>query len=318
MSEKKFCLLADPSRSSFEQAKKIFAEISKESDAFDLIPIEIKRFRDGELKPKIVENIRRKECFFIHDSHLPPAEWFLELCLINQALKNSSAQEINVILPYLKFSRQDRKDEPRVSLSARVIADAIQLYADRVVTLDVHNPATEGFYGIPFDNLHSFPIVINYLNTHYSTILKDITIMSTDAGGATRAKNFAKKIGKSDLVIGYKARNKEGDVEELKILGDVQGKNILIIDDMIDSGDTLLSACTTARKEGAKKVYAYCTHGIFSKGIENFKNNFDKLFISDSIMQKPAENIEVIPLEKLFASAILKISKGESISMLFN
>jgi len=315
----KCSILADPDSPGWEFAEKIYNELRMKSDLFELNKVHIKRFKDGEIKPKIELNVRERYCFFIHDSNSKPSDWFLELALINQALVNSSAYKVINVLPYLKFSRQDRKDESRVPISAKVIADVIGLYANRVLTLDVHNLAIQGFYDtkIPFDSLYSFPTVITYLKKHHPEIIDNLVIMSTDAGGAQRAKMFAKCLGIKDIAVGYKNREKAGEVEKLKVLGDVENKNVLIIDDMVDSGGTLIKAANEIRSQGANKVYAYATHGLFTKGHKEVTDCFDKLFIADTIKQQPVINAEIISFIPLFAEAIYRISEGESLSELF-
>lgn len=316
----KCTILANPEGYGWTYAEKIHNLLKFQGFDFELNPIRIKKFRDGEIKPKIELNVRKRNCFFIHDSSIDSRDWFTELCLINESLKNSAAQEIIDVLPYLKFSRQDRKDESRVPISARALADTIGLYANRVLTIDVHNPAIQGFYKIPFDSLYTFQTVINFLKENHKEILKDIVIMSTDAGGAPRAKAFAKKLGTSEIAVGYKSREKANEVESLKILGEVQGKNVLIVDDMIDTGNTLVAASNAARDAGANKVYTYCTHGLFTQGIKKVADNFDRVFIGDTI--KPQEelpnNVRTISFIPLFAEAIYRTSEGLSLSELFD
>ena len=317
MANEKCSIIADPEGKGWEFACKVFEELSLRTAKFELNKVHIKRFRDGEIKPRIESNIRERRCFFIQDSNANPSNWFTELCLVNHALKNSSAYKIVNVLPYLKFSRQDRKDESRVPISARVIADIIGLYADRVLTIDAHNPTIQGFYCIPFDDLHSFPTVIHYLKKNFAGILADPVVMSTDAGGAQRAKMFAKALKIKNVAVGYKTREVVGEVESLKILGDVENKDVIIIDDIVDSGNTLISASKAARQAGAKKVYAYCTHGLFSEGVKKVTDCFDKFFIGDTVKQPKNENLEIISFAPLFAEAIYRISEGESLSELF-
>lgn len=311
-----YSIIADPESEGWEFAKKVYELLRIRSEQFELNEVKIKRFRDGEIKPKIEKNVRRKICFFIHDSSKSPKDWFLELCLINQAIKKSSALEVVDVLPYLRFSRQDRKDESRVPISARVIADVIEKYTDGVLTLDVHTPAIDGFYNIRFDNLYSFATVVKHLREKYSGIFENLVIMSPDAGGTERATAFAKMVGISDVAVGYKVRKTAGEVDDLKIMGDVKDKNVLLIDDIVDSGNTLVKAASVARAAGAKKVYAYCTHGLFTKGIDVAKN-FDRFFVGDTLKQKNTEGLEVISFVPLFAEAIYRISRGESLSALY-
>jgi len=313
----KCSIIANPDGEAWEYAQRIYDELSKRDDRFELNKAIIKRFRDGEIKPKIEKNIRERKCFFIHDSNLPPAEWFLQLCLVNEALANSSAYKIVDVLPYLKFSRQDRTDESRVSISAKVIADAIGVYADRVLTIDVHNPAIQGFYNIPFNSLYSFPTVAMHLRTQHPEILENLVPMSPDEGGIKRTLSFGKFLGLETMAAGYKVRKLEGEVERLEILGDVNGKKVILVDDMIDSGGTLIKAAQKAREKGATEVYAYATHGLFTEGTEKVTRCFNRLFVGDTRKQPSGIDAEIIPFSQLMAEAIYRTSIGESLSELF-
>ena len=311
-------ILADPQGKAWDFAKSIYNILHKKSEKFRLNEVHIKKFRDNEIKVKIAENVRRNNCFFIHDSSKSPADWFLELTLVNEALKNSSANEIIDVLPYMKFSRQDRKDESRVAVNARVLSDAISIYANRVLTIDAHSSQLPSFYRIPFDNLYSSRLLHEYLKTHHPEILQNTIVMSPDAGGTSRARAFASRLGIKDIVIGYKHRKLEGDIDDFKIVGDIKGKNILIVDDMIDSGNTLREALKCLKEiEKDKKVYAYCTHGLFTEGRERISNEFDLVFVTNSIPQPDHNKIEIIPLDELFAEAIYRTNEGLSLSELF-
>jgi ribose-phosphate pyrophosphokinase len=320
MAVHKCSIIANPESYGGEYAQKIYDELKTNGNGFELNNVSINKFKDGEFKPKIKLNMRKRNCYFIHDSNLNPCEWFTQLCMINQALKKSSAQEIINVIPYLKFSRQDRKDESRVPISAKVVADTIGLYADRVLTIDLHNAAIDGFYSIPFDNLSSYPVVIKHIKEKHPEIINNLVIMSTDAGGASRAKAFAKKLGIDEIAVGYKSREKANEVESLKILGDIKDKNVLIVDDMVDTGGTLIKACESARNAGALKVYAYCTHGLFSSGVRKVTDNFDLFFVGDTVKINETDlpNVEVISFIHLFAEAIKRTSEGESLSELFD
>ena len=298
----------------------------KLEDKVQLVDIEIKKFRDKEIKVKIKNNVREKICFYIHDCSLEPNDWFLQLAFINYALKNSSAGKIIDVIPYLYFSRQDRKDESRVAINARVVADVISLYADRIITCDLHSPQIQGFYSIPLDNLYSFPYAIDQMLKDDETkqeLLDGLAIMSPDAGGVKRAEAFLKRLSKKinkeiGLVIGYKQRPKEGEISDYRILGNVEEKNVLIVDDIIDSGNTLINAAEELRKNGARKIFAYATHGLFTEGYEKLKE-FDKIFVSNTKPQKnKGENIKIVDLTDLFAEAIYRISVGESLSSMFD
>jgi ribose-phosphate pyrophosphokinase len=310
-------ILADPESKVWEYAEQIYNFLRAKNDNYALVKVNIDRFRDGEIKPHIAENIRCKHCYFIHDSSKNPVQWLSELALINYVMRDSSADKVVDVFPYLRFARQDRKDGPRVPISARVVADIVELYADKVISLEIHNAAIQGFYSINFENLYSFPIVTHHLRKCHPEMFEDLVIMSPDGGGAKRAEAFAKVLGVSDVVVGHKSRDKPGSIASMKMLGDVKGKNVLIVDDMIDSGGTLVEAAKEAKREGAKKLYAYATHGLFTKGISALVDVFDGLFIGDTLPVEKHEKIEVISFAALFAEAIHRINEGHSLSELF-
>ncbi len=318
------CIIADPQSKVWEFAEAIYEKLSERSEKFELNPVEIIRFRDGEIKPKIKGNVRRKNCFFVHDSSKRPADWFLELVLINEALRNSSAQEIIDVLPYMKFARQDRKDESRVPISARAVLDVISLYTDAILTIDVHSEQIQGFTGRRFDSLRSSVVFRNYLIERYPEFFEEEwSIMSPDAGGTPRARHFAKKLGLENIVIGNKYRKKAGEVAEYCIIGDVTEK-MLIVDDIIDSGNTIVNAVEAVKAKGAREVWVYATHGLFSYN-DNEQDPRDKLcevadkiIVSNSIPQESYKKIEVMPLEDFFAEAIWRINEGISLSELFD
>lgn len=319
MSEAPYVIVADPAGPNYCFARAVYENVQKRSDDFRLVHVTVTRFRDGELKTKIESNIRKKECFFIHDSNKDPASWFLELCLVNSTLRNSSAAQVVDVLPYLKFSRQDRKDESRVPISAAVIANTIKGYAHRVMALDIHNPSLQGFYEpVPFDHLQSFPTVVSYLQRRRPEVLDDVVVMSTDVGGGERTKLFAKKAGIEAVALSYKTRPKAGEIGSIRILGDVKEKNVLIIDDLLDSGNTIAAACTAARTEGAKNVYAYCTHALLTQGTEALTRCLDRLFVGDTVYHAAHPSIETISFVPLFSEAIYRTTRGESLSELFN
>ena len=336
----KCSIIANPEGRAWDFACRIHEELDKKEEDFSEInKLIIKRFNDGESKPKIEKNVRGKNCFFIHDSNENPAYWFLHLCLVNNALKNSSAHEVINVIPYMKFARQDRKDESRVPISTQVIAESIEHDHTRVLTMEVHNPAIQGSFRVPFDSLYSFPTVIDYLQKNYLEILENIVIATPDEGGVKRARAFANRLGNPNISIGSKFRETDGKVERLEFSGDVSGKRVLVIDDIVDSGVTLINASRVLREEmKAAEVYAYATHGLFTKGYEQLSKSFEKIFIGNTVKQpyvvpdnlgredkekyisefKLPENIEYISFVSLFAEAIHRISRGQSLSALFN
>ena len=214
----------------------------------------------------------------------------MQLCLINEALANFSAYKIVNVLPYLKFSRQDRTGESRVPISANIIADAIGVYADRVLTIDIHNPAIQGFYNIPFNSLYSFPTIAAYLRNNHPEILECLIPMSPDEGGIKRTLNFEKFLSLSSMAAGYKIRKIEGEIERLEILKDIKGKKVILVDDIIDSGETLIKTAQKARENGATEIYGYSTHGLFTEGPEKVTNCFNKLFIGGTLKQSSEIN----------------------------
>lgn len=322
MGEYKCSIIADPKGNAWDFAKEVHRLlVEMGGKKYELNEENVKRFRDGEIKPRIKDNLRRKNCFFIHDSTKKPADWFLELALMLETMQNSSAQEITAVLPYLRFSRQDRKDESRVPISTQVVAGMIEKYADRVLTLDVHNPAIQNAYHIPLDNLYSFATAVTYLKEKHPEFLENLVVMSPDAGGVDRAEAFAKRVGTERAVYGSKRRKESGEVKNLEIVGDVTGCNVLVVDDIIDSGGTLVRASAAARERGAKRVGAYAAHGIFTEGIDKITKCLDLVVVGDSVVLpevRKSGKIEVISFAKLFAEAISRISEGESLSELFD
>ena len=310
-------IIADLKSSAGDFAAKIYENLKKrpENLGVGLNEITITYFRDGEIKPKIAKNVRRKKCYFIHDSAKKPNDWLAELIFVNETLRNSGAGEIIDVLPYLRYCRQDRKDESRTSISMKAVADCISKYADRAVTVDAHFSQIQGFFDIPLDNLYSSPTVAEYFKKNHPKIIENCVILSPDAGGANRAEGFAKRFGVSDIAVGYKSRPKPGEVGKLKIIGDVKDKNVLILDDIIDSGGTLVKAAEECKKAGSLKVYTYAAHGLFTKGAK--LEGIEKIFTSDTVYRGNEKNVEVISMAGLFSEVIYRINEGNSISELF-
>ncbi|MGM5483810.1 MAG: ribose-phosphate diphosphokinase [Nanobdellota archaeon] len=319
----KSSIIADPEGGSWEFAKKIWERLSeKEPSNYELNKVNIKEFRDGEIKPKIDKNVRKRKCFFIHDSSKNSDRWFTELAFINYTMKHSSAQEIVDVFPYLKYARQDRKDESRVPINSKVIADIVNMYATKAITLDVHNYSIQGFYDVPMDTLQSHQTVFNYIKDQYPEIMDDLVLVSPDVGGGKRAESFKDAFGAKSMAIGYKKRKEAGFVESIELTGDVKDKNVLIVDDIIDSGSTLIETAKVAKNKGAKSVNVYATHGLFNKGVDYFtKCNFiDLIMVGDTVFSDKINNdpkIKIISFVDLFAEAIDRINKGKSLSKLF-
>lgn len=314
-------ILADPNGNAWNFAKNIYDKLSnntKKKRVYSSGEVEISKFSDGEIFAKVNESVRKKTCFFIHDSSMPPQDWLVSLAEVNDALKRSDAAKIDDVLPYMKFGRQDRMVEPRTPISAKIVADIIQRKAYRVITTDVHNPATQGYYDIPFDNLKSYPVIIKHLKENFSEFLENAVVVSPDLGSAVKAKSYAGRLG-LEVVLTNKERTKAEVVGEMTIIGNIEDKNAIIVDDIIGTAGTLCDSAEILKEKGANKIYACATHGVFSKDArQKIKNSpLEKVIVTDSIPQDKDGKIEVISLVDLFAEVIYRISHGESISELY-
>ena len=318
-------ILADPNGRAWNFAKEIYEKLNANQSrqrVYNLGQVEISKFSDGEMFIKIKCNVRKKTCYFIHDSSMHPQDWLFSLALVNDALMRSSAKKINNVLPYLKYSRQDRMTEPRVPISTSVLANIINSQAYRVITTTLHNPAVQGAYKIPFDNLKAYPVIIKHLEKNYPEFLKNAVIVAPDVGSAPRAESYAKILG-LNVAIAHKKRKEAGVIEKMTIIGDVEGKNALIVDDMIGSGGTLIKAAEILKQKGANEIYACATHGIFNNNAKEklATSPLSKVIITDSIPQDKDkdknEKINVVNLTSLFAETIFRISHGQSISEMF-
>ena len=322
----KVVLLADPNSNAWRFAEKIQNYIKNTKGI--LIPLQevlIKHFRNHEIDMHVKENVRKKDVYFIHDSTKNPQEWWVELILLKDLLLSASAESVSFVLPNILYSRKDRKEKPHVPISARALAQSISSDLKRVITMDLHAPQIQGFYSenIPVDNLYSFLAITHYLREkHIIESFENLVILSPDTGGVDRAKAFAQKLG-SKFPIGfiYKKRTTEGvgetrDVKEMILVGDVFNKDILIVDDLIDSGGTLCKAAKLLKKHGARRLYCYGTHGLFTKGTEELHSCFERVMTSNTHYQGD-NSVEVIDVSPVFAEAIYRAQKGESISELF-
>jgi ribose-phosphate pyrophosphokinase len=314
-------ILADPKGNAWNFAEEVYTKLINHPDTnrtYNLGKVEIKKFNDGEIYANIKDSIRKQTCFFIHDSSMAPQDWLVSLAVINDSLMRSDAAKVDNVLPYMRYSRQDRMAEPRTPITARIVADIIEDRAYRVITADLHNPAVQGFYKLPFENLKAYPAIIEHLQKNYSDFLKDAVIVAPDEGSTRRAGSYSRRLN-LPMITAYKERKQAGVVDKIEILGNLDGKNVLIPDDMIDTGGTLIKAAEKAKEKGAKHVYACATHGVFSNNAKERLNQsvLEKIIITDSIPQKSDGKIEVITLTELFAETIYRISHGKSISELF-
>ncbi len=280
---------------------------------------EIGNFADGEIRLSINENVRGEDVFVLQPTP-PPAENILELLLLIDALRRASAWRITAVIPYFGYARQDRKDRPRVPLSAKLIANLItRAGVDRVLTIDLHAEQIQAFFDIPVDHLFATPVMVN----HYQKDIENLVVVAPDTGRANRARGFAQRLGRNvPIAIIDKRRYAPNKAEALRVVGEVAGKEALIFDDMIDTGITLLKAAEALLNAGAKGVRATATHGLFSgDAIKNISNSpIQEVVITDTILQ-PAEKshpkIKVLSVASLLAEAILRIHREESVSSLF-
>jgi len=314
-------ILADPKGGAYNFAKKIYDTLNsneKRDRRYEFGNVEIKKFNNGEIFSTIKENVRKKTCYFIHDSTMYPQDWAMSLAITNDALMRSSAGKINNVLPSMNYSRQDRMAAPRTPITASVLANMIQQNAYRVITTDIHNPAIQGSYQIPFDNLKSYPVIIKHLKQNHPEFLENAVLVAPDIGSAKKVEGYVRRLG-LDVAIADKKRAETGKVESMTMIGKVKGKNAIIVDDMIDTGGTLLKAVETVKEMGGKQVYACATHGLFSKNSRKKfqESSLEKVIITDSIPQQSQGKIEVISLTDLFADAIFRISHGQSLSEMF-
>lgn len=294
-------------------AKKIASRIGK-----PLGMIELKRFSDGEIWVKYGENIRGLDVFIIQSTN-PPSDNWMELLIMIDAAKRASAKTITAVIPYFGYARQDRKDQPRVAITAKLMANLLTISgADRIVTMDLHAAQIQGYFDIPFDHLYGSSVFRNRIEIHK----KNIVVVSPDVGGIKIARAYAKMLD-CGLVVIDKRRPKQNLAEVMHIIGEVEDKDILIVDDLIDTAGTFVSAIDALKKKGAKQIYGAITHPVLSgNALERIGNSdISKLYVTDTIEVKGIEKekkIQVISSADLFAEAVRRTFNNESISSLFH
>ena len=286
-----------------------------------LVNSSIRNFSDGEIYVEINENIRGNSIFLIQSVSSPANDNLMELLLCIDALKRSSAKNITAVIPYFGYARQDRKVAPRTSISAKLVSNLItKAGADRVVTVDLHAGQIQGFFDIPVDNLFSTPIFARHIKKKVKS--KNLICVAPDVGGTERARSLG-KILNVGLAIVDKRRPKPGQSQVMNIIGDVKGKTCILVDDIIDSGGTIVNAAKALKDRGAKEVYVYITHGVLSgEAVKKIKNSVIRnLVITDTIDNtsrvKGTKNIEVLSISSLMSEAIKRISNSTSVSDLF-
>ena len=287
-----------------------------------LVNTNIKSFADGEIYVEINENIRGNSVFVIQSTSTPANDNLMELLLCIDALRRSSAKNITAVIPYFGYARQDRKVVPRTSISAKLVSNLItNAGASRIVTVDLHSGQIQGFFDIPVDNLFTTPLFAKYIKKNLKN--KNLICVSPDVGGVQRTRGLATKIN-VDLAIIDKRRSQPGKSQVMRIIGNVQNKECIIVDDIIDSGGTIVNAVDALIREGAKSVYVFVTHAVLSGEAINKikKSKISKLIITDSIDNtkkiKNVSKIQVLSIAPLMAEAIKRISNSTSVSSLFN
>ncbi len=276
------------------------------------------RFADGEINVQIDENVRGCDCYVVQPTCRPVNENLMELLVMIDALRRASAGRITAVVPYFGYARADRKTSPRVPISSKLVANLMTTSgANRVITMDLHAAQIQGFFDIPVDHLYAAPIVLDYIRNKG---LKNIVVVSPDVGGVERARAFAKRLG-VDLVIIDKRRPRPNEASVYNIIGDVAGKNALIVDDMVDTGGTLTKVAQKIREQGALKVYAACVHGVLSGAARDLveKSALEEMILTDSIPVHSLEGgkIKVLSIAPLMGEAISRNHQGKSISALF-
>lgn len=297
------------------QSKDLAERIAK-SYGIELGNVTLSHYSDGEFQPSFEESIRGIRVFLIC-STFPSSDNLMELLLMIDAAKRASARHITAVIPYFGLARQDRKDKPRVPIGAKLVAKMIETAgATRVMTMDLHADQIQGFFEKPVDHLYASTIFLPYVE---SLGLKDLTIASPDMGGSKRAYAYAKYLG-SEVVVCYKQRKKANVIETMELIGDVKGRNVILVDDMVDTGGTLAKAADVMMEKGALSVRAICTHAILSG------NAFDKieasslteLIVTDSIpLKRPSDKIRVLSCAELFADVMHMVQNNNSISNKF-
>lgn len=298
-------------------SNKQLAEKIAESIDVPLGILELKRFSDGEIWVKYGENIRGREVFIIQSTN-PPSDNLVELLIMLDAARRASAKRITAVIPYFGYARQDRKDQPRVAITAKLMANLItKAGADRVMTMDLHASQIQGYFDIPVDHLYGSSIFLNYLNN----LSNNLAVVSPDVGGIKIARAYAKMLN-SGLIVIDKRRPKQNFAEVMNIIGEVEGKDILLVDDLIDTAGTFVGAAKALREKGANKIFGAVTHPLLSgPAFERLNNSeIDKLFVTDTIHfdESVCDKITKISAAPLFGDAILRTYKNESISSLFN
>ena len=301
-------------------SNKALAEAIAKELRMELADAEVSRFSDGEINVHIGETVRGRDVFIIQSTCQPVNDNLMELLVMIDAVKRASAGRITAVIPYFGYARQDRKARPRDPITAKLVADLLQTAgADRILTMDLHALQIQGFFNIPVDHLVGGPLLFRYFQ---DKVDEDFVVVSPDVGSVTRARNVAAKLGCSMAIID-KRRPKANQLEVMNIIGDIKGKKCLMVDDMIDTAGTIVQGAEALWKNGAKEIYACCSHAVFSgPAIERIKNShITKLVVLDTVAlpeEKKLDKIEVLSAAKLFALAIENVYQDKKMSDIYN
>ena len=279
--------------------------------------VTLKRFSDGELYVKFEQSIRGEDIYIVQPTP-PPSDNIIELLLMLDAAKRASVKRVTAVIPYFGYARQDRKDRPRVSIGSKLMANLlVEAGADRVLTMDLHAAQIQGFFDIPLDHLYASRVFIDHLSKH---LIENLVVVAPDVGSLKMSRSYAKKLGAS-LAFIDKRRPNANESEIMNIIGEVEAKNVLIIDDMIDTAGTLTNAAAAMKKRGALSIVAMCTHPILSgPAFQRIEDSpIDGLLVSDTIpLRQPSNKIKVLSVANIFAEAIQRIHTNDTISALFD
>ncbi|MDV4167089.1 ribose-phosphate pyrophosphokinase [Rhodovulum sp. FJ3] len=288
-----------------------------------LVDARVERFNDGEIFVEVYENVRGEDMFIIQPTSNPANDNLMELLIIADALRRSSAGRITAVIPYFGYARQDRRTKARTPISAKLVANMmVEAGIERILTMDLHATQIQGFFDIPVDNLYASPVFALDIRHNFKGKMDDIMVVSPDVGGVSRARELAKRID-APLSIVDKRREKPGEVAEMTVIGDVVGKKCIIVDDLVDTAGTLCKAAEHLMEAGAQEVHAYISHGVLSgPAVERVTNSkLSSLVITDSIQAteavKGCKNIRIVPTAPLFAQSIINTWNGTSVSSLF-
>ena len=289
-----------------------------------LVDARVERFNDGEIFVEVYENVRDEDMFIIQPTSRPANDALMELLIIADALKRSSASRITAVIPYFGYARQDRRSKARTPITAKLVANMLEEAGiERILTLDLHATQIQGFFDIPVDNLYASPVFALDVKHNFKDQIENVTVVSPDVGGVARARDLAQRIS-APLSIVDKRREKPGEIAEMTVIGDIEGRSCLIVDDIVDTAGTLCKAADVLLENGAKEVHSYITHGVLSgPAVERIaKSSMKNLVITDTIEAtdavRNAANIRIVPTAPIFAQAILNTWNGTSISSLFS